>query len=170
MGHNQRSEEQPQDAVADAADLGGLAAAVAAHPFLQNLSTERLDLLSQCAQLRNFQPGQLIFKQGDSAHHFYLIVRGVVLLSHAGLTGNVAVQTLTSGDALGWSWLFPPFAWHFNAMTLEPSQLIEFDGERVHELCREHPEFGYEFLGRIVRVVIDRLQNTRHKMFHLTKK
>ena len=163
-----QSARDDQPAALDLIKFGDISAAVGAHPFLQPFSTEQLDELANCAQVRDFQPGQLIFKQGDSAAKFYLIISGAVSLSHAGLTGNLPVQYLGSGDALGWSWLFPPFAWHFNAMTLEPSRILEFDGERIHELCDQRPEFGYLFMSRIAHVVINRLQNTRQKLFRLT--
>ena len=141
-----------------------VATAVAQHAFLRDFSTDRLDQLAQRANLRDFQPAHLIFKQGDPAGSFYLIVCGAVSLTHAGLKGNTAIQTLTRGDALGWSWLFPPYDWHFNAMAIEPTRLIEFDAERLRQLCHEHPDFGYEFMSLITKVVIDRLQNTRQKL------
>ena len=53
-------------------------------------------------------------------------------------------------------------------MTVEPTRLITFDGERLRQLCREQPAFGYEFMNRIAQVVINRLQHTRRKLFRLT--
>jgi len=142
--------------------------AIAKHAFLKGFSHKQLTVIARCGRLREYLPGDLIFKQGDPAHSFHLIVFGSVLLTHAGEKGNTAIQTLTSGDALGWSWLFPPFSWHFNATAFEPTRIIELDGERLRELCRSHPEFGYEFMSRIAQVVIDRLQHTRRKLFKLT--
>jgi CRP/FNR family cyclic AMP-dependent transcriptional regulator len=150
------------------ADRDEVASAVMQHPFFEGFQTEQLDQLAQCARLREFQPADLIFKQGDPARVFYLIVWGTVSLTHAGLKGNTAIQTLSAGDALGWSWLFPPYGWHFNAMATAPTRLIEFDGERLRQLCREQHDFGYEFMNRIAQVVIDRLQKTRRKLFKLT--
>jgi len=145
-----------------------VAGAVAGHLFLRGFSTAQLDLLAQCARLRDIRPANLVFKQGDTARSFYLIVWGAVSLTHAGLKGNTAIQTLTAGSPLGWSWLFPPYGWHFNAMATEPTRLIEFDGEQLRQLCRDQHDFGYEFMNRIAQVVIDRLQHTRRKLFKLT--
>lgn len=145
-----------------------IASEVMDHPFLNGFSAAQMDQLIRCAKLRDLEAGDLIFKQGDPAHTFYLIVWGSISLTHAGLKGNTAIQTLTTGDAVGWSWLFPPYAWHFNAMATEGSRIIEFDGERVQELCREEPRFGFEFMNRIAQVVIERLQHTRRKLFRIT--
>ncbi len=138
------------------------------HPFLNGFSPDQVEQLIRCAKLRDLEAGDLIFKQGDPAHSFYLIVWGAVSLTHAGLKGNTAIQTLTAGDAVGWSWLFPPYAWHFNAMATEGSRVIEFDGERIQELCHAEPQFGFEFMNRIAQVVIERLQHARRKLFKIT--
>ena len=158
----------PTPSPGDAAAAQDVAAAIAKHAFLKGFSHKQLTVIARCGRLREYLPGDLIFKQGDPAHSFHLIVFGSVLLTHAGEKGNTAIQTLTSGDALGWSWLFPPFSWHFNATAFEPTRIIELDGERLRELCQSHPEFGYEFMNRIAQVVIDRLQHTRRKLFKLT--
>jgi CRP-like cAMP-binding protein len=145
-----------------------IASEVTKHPFLKGFTPEQLDHLARLAKLRDFEPGDLIFKQGDPAGAFYLIVWGTVSLTHAGLKHNTPIQSLTAGDALGWSWLFPPYGWHFNAMTVEPARLIEFDGEQLRRLCAERPRFGYDFMNRIAQVVIERLQKTRRILFKLT--
>lgn len=147
--------------------LDAIQEAVIRHPFLDGMSLEHLDLLaSHCERLR-FDKGDLIFKQGDPARHFYLIEIGLVVLTHAGLKHNVHIMTLEPGEALGWSWLFPPYAWHFNATAMDPSNVLRFDGERLRALCREQPGFGMELMSRVARVVIDRLQKTRKKYLTL---
>ncbi len=88
-------------------------------------------------------------------------------LTHAGLSGNVYIQTLSAGDVLGWSWLFPPFAWHFNAMVIEPAQLVAVEGERIREHADADHDFGYDLMTRISQVVIQRLQMTRKRFFKL---
>ena len=113
-----------------------LASEVMDHPFLNRFSPVQVEQLIRCAQLRDLEAGDLIFKQGDPAHAFYLIVWGAVSLTHAGLKGNTAIQMLTAGDAVGWSCLFPPYAWHFNAMATEGARISELDGERIQELGR----------------------------------
>ena len=145
-----------------------IATAVSEHPFLRGMAAAHMDLLSKAGTLVDFQPGDLIFKQGDPAHRFYLILSGSVSLTHAGLKGNVAVQCLAKGDVLGWSWLFPPYAWHFNAMVTESSRAIAFDAESVRALCDQNHELGYELMKRISNVVIDRLQKTRQKLSKLS--
>ncbi len=145
-------------------DIGTL---LAAHPFLKGWAPRHLDLLADGATLEEHTKGDLIFKQGDPASRFYLIDSGSVALTHAGLNSNVLIQTLSAGEVLGWSWLFPPFAWHFNAMVTEPARLIVLDGGRIRECASRDHDFGYELMSRISQVVIQRLQVARKKFFKL---
>lgn len=134
---------------------------LADHPFLRTMKREHIEQLAACATQVQFQPGEIIFHENDPANSFYLIEYGkVVLESH----GKVPVQTLGSGEALGWSWLFPPFVWHFQARAVEATQAIALNGARLLVACDQDKEFGYELLRRVSQVVIARLQATRAVM------
>jgi CRP/FNR family transcriptional regulator, cyclic AMP receptor protein len=83
---------------------------VTKHPFWRGLNPADLHLLEECANLEHFEAGQLIFQEGQEADRFYLIQTGQVRLdAFVPGRGTVTVQTLTDGDPLGWSWLFPPY-------------------------------------------------------------
>jgi hypothetical protein len=75
--------------------------------------------------------------------------------------GVIIIQTLSAGEVLGWSWLFPPYVWHFGAITLEPTDLIVFDAEFLRRKAGEDHEFGYELAMRVGAVMLERLQATR---------
>ena len=32
------------------------------------------------------------------------------------------VQAVNAGEALGWSWLFPPYRWHFSGRAIQPTE------------------------------------------------
>src|SRR6185436_3874066 len=70
-------------------------------------------------------------------------------------------QDLQGGDALGWSWLFPPFAWHFRARALTPMRAIVCDGGHLLVTCEENHDFGYELMRRVSQVAIRRMQAAR---------
>ncbi len=70
----------------------------------------------------------------------------------------VLVQTLGPGEVIGWSWLFPPFIWHFQAQATEPTSTVVLDGGHLLVAAEENPEFGYDLMRRIAQMVITRLQ------------
>jgi CRP/FNR family transcriptional regulator, cyclic AMP receptor protein len=138
------------------------------HPFLASMAPAHSKRMAACARVMDFQPGDLVFKQGDPARQFYLILWGAVDLSHAGMKGNVHLQTLSAGDVLGWSWLFPPYAWHFNALATETTRMIVFDAVQLRQMGDDDPAFGYELMRRVSGILIQRLQWTRRKLMKAT--
>jgi len=115
--------------------------------------------------LVQFDAGQIIFREGDPANRFYLLLSGVIEL-RARTTGGrgTLVCTLREGDVLGWSWLFPPYQWHFDAVARESAQAVFFYGTWLRELAEEHHEFGYELMRRMAEVLICRLQAARRQV------
>lgn len=142
-----------------------LEASIAEHPFLKGMSAEHLRILTDSAMLAEFKEGEIIFREGDPANRFYLIEEGrVVLGSHKQDRPPVEIQTIGAGDVLGWSWLFPPYYWNFEARALEPSRAIFFYGTRLREKCEEDCGFGYELMKRMSAVMLQRLQATRKQL------
>ena len=86
------------------------------HPFLEGLTPEHLVVLADCAMQTGFPSGQVVFREGEIANRFYLILVGHVDLE-AEIRGRqpVTVDSVEAGDVLGWSWLFPPYTWNFTA-------------------------------------------------------
>jgi CRP-like cAMP-binding protein len=131
-------------------------------PFFNGLEDRHIQLITGCARNVHFEAGQVIFREGDSADHFYLIREGLVsvqfVIPHRGLT---TVQTVGEGEILGWSWLFPPYRWHFDARTQQPTRGLAFDGECLRKKCEEDHDLGYEVFRRFMYVMVERLESAR---------
>jgi CRP/FNR family cyclic AMP-dependent transcriptional regulator len=146
-----------------------LRAYIAQRPFLSGLSEAHQRILVDCAMIQEFAEGETIFNEGDPANRFYLILSGeVALTSPDGENDPVVIQKIGDGDVLGWSWLFPPYYWHFNARALKPTKAIFFYGTRLRQLCEQDSSLGYELMKRIAGVVIERLQATRKDLLEAT--
>lgn len=93
---------------------------LAQHPFFQGLDPSYGKLLSECAANEHFAAGVNLFREGDAADQFYLIRHGSVALQvFIPGRGRITIETIEAGNVLGWSWLFPPYRWHFDAQALE---------------------------------------------------
>lgn len=142
-----------------------MATRVAFHPFLVGMNRAQLALLTDCAIAVHFQKGQIIFREGEMANRFYLIETGkVVLESSEGHGDPLLVDTIGAGDLLGWSWIFPPYVWHFTARAVEPTQAIFFYGTILREYCERDHSLGFELFKRMSAVMVKRLQAAREKM------
>jgi len=143
---------------------------VLSHPFFHGMKPAYLDVLADCATEAEFEAGEMLFREGEPANKFYLIKTGKVRLeAHDRVSGTTLVQELGPGDVLGWSWLFPPFVWHFQASATEPMEAVALSGGRLLNVAEHNPEFGYEMMKRVAQVVIHRLQSTRKQLVALAK-
>jgi len=135
------------------------------HPFLTDATPEFLNHLEEFSSDVLFSKGEVIFHEGDYADRFFLILSGKVAIeTSTNGKPNIVLQTLGPGDVLGWSWLFPPFEWHFGARALEPCTAIALNGASLLIRAAEDSKFGYELMRRISKHVIQRLQVTRNRL------
>ena len=129
------------------------------HPFLRDISAEYLSVLKACAMMTEFQPGQVIFREGEIANRFYVILRGRVAIEQnsPGLVPK-AIDFAADGEVLGWSWLFPPYEVHFTARVVAATEAVFFYGTWLRQRCEENPALGYELAKRVASVATRRLE------------
>jgi CRP/FNR family cyclic AMP-dependent transcriptional regulator len=145
-----------------------LASLLAKRPFFAGMSEASLAVLAECASEVEFAAGTTIFREGDEADACYLITGGDVALEIVVPgRGPHVVETLHSGEVLGWSWLFPPYRWSFDAQALTETHAIRFDGAALREAKTSDSQFGYELMTRFARVLVDRLQATRVQLLDI---
>jgi CRP-like cAMP-binding protein len=138
---------------------------VAESPVFEGLTHEQLAFIAGCAQNTGFKAGERLFREGDPADTFYLVRKGRVSLStHAPARGSVVIETLDPGEIVGWSWIFPPYVWHFDARAVDEVRVVSFDGACLRGKCESDHALGYELMRRFAGVMIDRLLHTRLRL------
>ena len=138
---------------------------LAGHPFFSGMAPRYLQLAVGCAANVRFNAGELIFRQGYDAEHFYLIRAGKVALEiHVPGRGGLTIQTLGAGEVLGWSWLVPPYNWRFDGRAAEVTRAIVFDGKCLRGKCEEDHELGYELQKRVIAILGEHLDATRFRL------
>jgi len=145
--------------------IESLEPSLAEHPFFQGMKKSYLQLVTDCAKNMQFEAGELIFREGEFADIFYLIRHGKVALEiFIPERGSVPILSLGTGDALGWSWLIPPYKWRFDARAIETTLAFTLDGKCLDEKCHENPNLGYDLLKSIAALITERLHATRLQM------
>jgi CRP/FNR family transcriptional regulator, cyclic AMP receptor protein len=159
---NQISQHPPDNKTSP---MQATTATLGRQPFFKGLTSAQLAVLAENSMQVEFPAGEHLFREGDPANRFYLIEEGIVVLeSRKRDQPSVLIQTLGAGDELGWSWLFPPYYWHYDARALRASKAIFFYGTRLREQCDQDHDFGYELMKRTAEIVIQQLQATRSQL------
>ena len=136
--------------------------------FFHGLLPQELDALAGCAERVGYEPRQYLFQQRGRADSFYAIAAGLGAVEiFTSQCRRVRVQTLHSDEMLGWSWLFPPYIWHFDALALTRVEALRFEARQVRQLIASDHEFGYQLQLRFMPLIIKRLQATRMQMAEL---
>lgn len=147
------------------ADRLPIARLIAEQPLLKDLDPHCLRILSDCAMPASFTAGDVVFREGEPANRFYLMLEGAIeLVSYAGNGERVVIQTIGPGDVLGWSWLFPPYYWQFDARAVSDTKAIFFYATPLREECEADHDLGYELMKRMAGIMLRRLQATRRQL------
>jgi CRP-like cAMP-binding protein len=141
---------------------------VVAHPFVAGLPAAHRSTLAEGGTPVSFAAGERIFAENTVADRFWLLDSGSVALDmRVPGRGDQVVETLSGPTVLGWSWLCPPYEWHFGALAREATGAIEFDAAAVRERCESEPSFGFAILRCFTPVIVSRLQATRLRVLDL---
>ena len=129
------------------------------HPVFRGMREHHIRILAESSTVVRFEPGDVIFEEGEPAHRFYLIRTGRVALQLVSYRIEpFALMTLEEGDIIGWSWLFPPHRWKFTARALDVIRAISLDARSVSARCDEDHDLGYELLKRFAQVNDNRIE------------
>ncbi len=141
---------------------------IARHPFCAGLAPDYIDLLTSCASNVRVETDFCLFREGGEANQFYLIREGKVALEVvAPQDARLTVETVAAGEVLGWSWLVPPYRWHFGARAVEPVRAIAVDAKCLRAKCQNSPHLGCELLRRTAEIMSQRLDATRFRLLDL---
>jgi len=134
------------------------------HPFTRGFWPDHVARLSALASEVRFQPGELIFHEGDHSSLFYLLISGNVALEIVSPAGPVRVSTLVAGEVLGWSSVAGDNGKQFQARALEEVHALAFDGARLNHACEEDYAFGFRFMRAVLNVTAGRLHAIRMQL------
>ncbi len=143
--------------------MNALVSILACHHCFKGLEQRYIDMIAKKASNVSFNQGDVIFQESDKAENFYIIQEGIVALQ-ARLDPDrdpITIQMIGEDDTLGWSWLFPPYTWHFDARAVAPIKAISLDGVFIRAKCEEDHDLGYELLKRFAHIIQQRLQAVR---------
>ena len=145
-----------------------IAALVASHPLLAGLPGDMVSLVTGCARNVAVKPGQYLLVEGEAADTLYLLRRGRVSLEvHEPGRVPLVIDRIGPGQAVGWSWLFPPYRWQFDARATEPVGAIAVDAFCLRSKAEADPVFGYELMKRFASVMVARLDATQLRLLDL---
>jgi CRP-like cAMP-binding protein len=74
---------------------------------------------------------------------------------------TVPADTLTSGDAFGWSAFVEPHRLTASCVANANGEYIRIDGEGLRRICKQNPAWGYRIALELCKLLRDRLSALR---------
>jgi CRP-like cAMP-binding protein len=100
--------------------------------------------------------GEFLFREGDPANAFYVLLKGRVKLS-LGETGQVVYIVSRAGEAFGWSSLIGRQNFSAAAECIAPTKLLKFDNEKLQKILEKSPANSLILFKRLAELLGNRL-------------
>jgi len=132
------------------------------HPFFEGMDPHLLRTLVPKAVEREYDVGDYVAQEGSPCDEFLLVFEGKLALEiGAADRPHLTVQTVGSGEVVGWSWFVAPNLWRFDVRAVKPTRVVALNAPTVRHALASHASLGYDFLARLLPVLAERLENTR---------
>ncbi len=130
-------------------------------PVFSTLEREDLERIADLAVPRAFEPGQVVFREGDSSDTCYIVRSGRAraVREHSG-GRTITLATFGPGDIFGELALFEDERRSATVEAIEPTSVVAVLGPDMRRLMVEHPGISARLviaLGRRLRETNERL-------------
>lgn len=125
--------------------------------LFEGLEQGELKALVNKGELKTFQEGDVILKEGDQGDAFYFIVKGGVDIVIAGSSQPVTIKTLGEAAVLGEMVLVKKNIRTASAIATKASELICWHYSQCLDLFNTNPVLGYKVMRNLAFLVADKL-------------
>jgi CRP-like cAMP-binding protein len=144
--------------------------------LFETLSKKELRFLKETVHVRNYPPGEIVFRQGELGIGMYIIVKGAIeifvenSMAEKPADANFFVTRLVNGDFLGELSLIETNSRRTaTAVASEETSLIGFFKPDLMDIIDRQPATGVKILIRLGEVLGRRLKETTTKVTELKR-
>jgi CRP/FNR family transcriptional regulator len=127
-------------------------------PIFSGLAPAEMDFLAQHAVSRAYDPGQIIFTEGDACAGLYVVVSGHVRIFKTSAGGREQVLSIDGpGSSVAELPVFDGGTYPASVTAVDNATLLFVSKQAFQELCLAHPQVALKVLrvvgGRLRRLV-----------------
>ncbi|MDH3828405.1 MAG: cyclic nucleotide-binding domain-containing protein [Desulfobacterales bacterium] len=100
--------------------------------------------------------GEVLFREGEPAKHFFVLLKGRVKLS-LGETGPVVYMVRQPGEIIGWSGLIGRDRYSASGECMEATNLLKFDRDVLLDILKKYPRNEALLFRRLAEMLGNRL-------------
>ena len=120
--------------------------------FFSGMAEEDRRDFCRLKNIRDYSKGEHLFRQGDKADRFFVILQGRIKRYLGTSDGREVIVTLfTRGDVLGGPEIFENTNYYFSAEAAEDTQLIEIPVNALKIRAKENPDIMVSIIAAMAR-------------------
>jgi CRP/FNR family cyclic AMP-dependent transcriptional regulator len=135
------------------------------HEVFQLLRPEQVSILSSASEEVAFKAGETIFRRGEPADDFFVVLEGQVALRMLRPAGvSLLIDEVTGGAIFGSCLCFQIDTYTLTAQCTEDSRILKIKASTLKRLMDDDLVMGYAIQTMISRVYFKRYVDTMHKL------
>ncbi|MCH7939387.1 MAG: cyclic nucleotide-binding domain-containing protein [Candidatus Marinimicrobia bacterium] len=139
-------------------------------PIFSTLSKRELREIEKIVHHRQYQPGEVIFNQGDPGLGMYIIIKGQVQIVNNQDPDNITVYSeVSDGDFFGDLALVDDSDRSATALSSSETRLIAFFRPEMQDIITRFPAIGNKLLMGLASVIAQRLRKTNDYLIEAQK-
>ncbi len=127
--------------------------------ILKELGEPMLGKMLPFTRVHLFGAGANIFRQGQKADRFYMLLKGKVLLEvEASESISISLGAIKASYSFGWSALVPGSQYTSSATCTEPCEVLAISGDTFLEILEQDHSMGFRVMEGVVSILKRRLE------------
>lgn len=124
-------------------------------PVFAGLEGEELAALADIALEKDFAAGEVLFQEGQPAHHLYIVVKGKVEVYRQVDSKEYLLAVLGAEECFGEMAILDDEPRSASIRAVEPTTVLKIDRDSFRELIQERPQISFA----ILKILSGRLRN-----------
>ena len=134
-------------------------------PIFQGLSRREHQLVRNLIHIRRYEPGEVVFMQGQPGTGMYILLSGDVdIYLNYRQDDEIHLASLQSGDFFGELSLLDESPRSATAVTVGPAELAGFFRSDLMDLVEKNPSLGVKVILALAEVLGERLRATNQEL------
>jgi CRP/FNR family transcriptional regulator, cyclic AMP receptor protein len=136
--------------------------------IFEGLAPMEMQQVNSLLEVCSFEPGAVIFEQGQFAAYLYILLKGEVVVQFKPYDGPVlTVAHILPDGVFGWSAALRRSSYTSGAIAGTQIEAARLRGDQLHQLCERRPDIGVVVLERLAGVIAERLCSTHTQIMDL---
>jgi CRP-like cAMP-binding protein len=125
--------------------------------LFKGVSQRFITKIAKNSEEENFKRDSIVFKTGEKATHFYVLVEGTIDIS-LGKKEGIHMSVNRPGEVFGWSALVEPYIYTANARCTKDAKVVKVSRGLVEQVINEHPSEGLAVIKNLTGIIAQRLR------------